>query len=72
MFVVPVYNEANTSSQAIAPVYDQLAGQLARANRVTFAKVSTVQQTQIAQSYNVTKYGPTSLPGEAPRLIKIV
>ncbi|CAO2648835.1 Nn.00g097840.m01.CDS01 [Neocucurbitaria sp. VM-36] len=52
--VVNFYNEGNTSSKAIAPVYDQLASQLARPNRVTFAKVSTVQQAQIAQSYNVT------------------
>ncbi|KAF1943416.1 DUF1000-domain-containing protein [Clathrospora elynae] len=52
--VVNFYNEENTSSKAIAPVYDQLAGQLSRADRVTFAKVSTVQQAQIAQSYNVT------------------
>lgn len=51
-----VYNEENTSSKAIAPVYDQLAGQLSRPGKVTFTKVSTVQQAQIAQSYNVTKY----------------
>jgi len=54
MFVV--YNEGNQSSKAIAPVYDQLAGQLARAGRVSFAKVSVVGQATIAQSYSVTKY----------------
>lgn len=43
------------SSKAIAPIYDQLAGQLSRPNRVSFAKVSVVQQAQIAQSYNITK-----------------
>ncbi|EOA80962.1 Thioredoxin-like protein 1 [Exserohilum turcicum] len=52
--VVNFYNEENTSSKAIAPVYDQLAGQLSRPGKVTFSKVSTVQQAQIAQSYNVT------------------
>ncbi|KNG49037.1 thioredoxin-like protein [Stemphylium lycopersici] len=52
--VVNFYNEENTSSKAIAPVYDQLAGQLSRPGKVTFTKVSTVQQAQIAQSYNVT------------------
>ncbi|KAH9860444.1 hypothetical protein J1614_011775 [Plenodomus biglobosus] len=52
--VINFYNENNTSSTAIAPVYDKLAGQLSRANRVTFAKVSTVTQAQIAQSYNIT------------------
>lgn len=50
-----VYNEENTSSKSIAPVYDQLASQLSRANRVTFAKVSVVGQATIAQSYSVTK-----------------
>lgn len=54
--VLAVYNEENTSSKAIAPVYDQLAGQLTRPGQIAFAKVSTVQQAQIAQSYNVTKY----------------
>ena len=50
-----VYNEENTSSKAIAPVYDQLASQLARPNKLTFSKVSVIAQKQIAQSYNVTK-----------------
>jgi hypothetical protein len=51
---LPVYNEGNTSSKAIAPVYDQLAGQLSRANRVTFARVSIVKYAPIAESYSVT------------------
>jgi hypothetical protein len=51
-----VYNGENASSKAIAPVYDQLSGQLARPDRVTFAKVNVVSQATIAQSYNVTKY----------------
>jgi hypothetical protein len=58
--LIAVYNEENTSSKAVAPVYDQLAGQLSRANRITFAKVSVVAQATIAQSYSVTKYGPQS------------
>ncbi|KAH6024522.1 hypothetical protein HBI69_041090 [Parastagonospora nodorum] len=48
------YNENNTSSKAIAPVYDQLSGQLSRPNRVTFAKISVVTQATIAQSYSIT------------------
>jgi hypothetical protein len=51
-----VYNENNTSSKAIAPVYDQLSGQLSRPNRVTFAKISVVTQATIAQSYSITKF----------------
>jgi hypothetical protein len=52
----PVYNEENQSSKAIAPVYEQLAGQLARPGRVAFARVSVVGQATIAQGYSVTKY----------------
>jgi len=59
----PVYNEGNQSSKAIAPVYEQLAGQLARPGRVAFARVSVVGQATIAQSYSVTKYASLlSLP----------
>jgi hypothetical protein len=53
-FCCAVYNEENTSSKAIAPVYDQLAGQLSRPNRVTFAKVSVKKQAQIGESYSIT------------------
>jgi thioredoxin-like negative regulator of GroEL len=49
-----VYNEENQSSKAIIPVYDQLAQQLSRANKITFAKVSVKKQAQIAESYNIT------------------
>ncbi|KAL1611003.1 Thioredoxin-like protein 1 [Nothophoma quercina] len=52
--VLNFYNEENQSSKAIAPVYDQLAQQLSRPNRVTFAKVSVKKQAQIAESYNIT------------------
>jgi thioredoxin len=40
--------------KAIAPVYEQLASQLSRPNQITFTKVNTDVQTQIAQSYNIT------------------
>lgn len=49
-----VYNEENQSSRAIIPVYDQLAQQLSRANKITFAKVSVKKQAQIAESYNIS------------------
>lgn len=49
-----VYNEDLQSSTAIIPVYDQLAQQLSRANKITFAKVSVKKQAQIAESYNIT------------------
>jgi len=52
--VVFFYNEANTSSKSIAPLYDTLASQIASARRMAFAKVSVVAQATIAQSYNIT------------------
>ncbi|KAJ4411058.1 Thioredoxin-like protein 1 [Didymella pomorum] len=52
--VLNFYNEENQSSKAIIPVYDQLAQQLSRANKITFAKVSVKKQAQIAESYNIT------------------
>ncbi|KAL6716455.1 Thioredoxin-like protein 1 [Lecanora helva] len=41
----------------IAPVYEQLSAQLSRPNKITFAKVNTDQQKEVAQ-----KYGVTALP----------
>ncbi|KAL9079770.1 MAG: hypothetical protein Q9157_001342 [Trypethelium eluteriae] len=40
--------------KSIAPIYEQLSSQLSRPNKVTFTKVDTDKQTQIAQSYNIT------------------
>ncbi|KAJ9626347.1 Thioredoxin-like protein 1 [Taxawa tesnikishii (nom. ined.)] len=40
--------------KAIAPFYEQLSGQLSRPNQITFTKVNTDTQKQIAQTYNIT------------------
>ncbi|TKX25187.1 PITH domain-containing protein 1 [Elsinoe australis] len=40
--------------KAIAPFYEQLSSQLSRPNQITFTKVNTDNQKQIAQSYNIT------------------
>lgn len=40
--------------KAIAPYYEQLSSQLSRPNTITFTKVNTDTQKQIAQSYNIT------------------
>ncbi|PNS17759.1 Thioredoxin-like protein 1 [Sphaceloma murrayae] len=40
--------------KAIAPFYEQLSSQLSRPNQITFTKVNTDNQRQIAQSYNIT------------------
>ncbi|KAL2870179.1 thioredoxin-like protein 1 [Aspergillus lucknowensis] len=39
---------------AIAPVYDQLASQLSRPNRITFTKIDVDKQQDIAKAYAVT------------------
>ena len=38
----------------IAPIYEQLSAQLSRPNKITFAKVNTEQQREVAQQYGVT------------------
>ena len=40
--------------QQIAPIYEQLSAQLSRPNKITFAKVNTEQQREVAQQYGVT------------------
>ncbi|KAF2176713.1 DUF1000-domain-containing protein [Zopfia rhizophila CBS 207.26] len=52
--VVNFYNEWNAACKAIIPVYEQLSGQLSRPNAITFTKINAEQQTQIAQSYNIS------------------
>ena len=49
-----VYAEDNGPSQAVAPVYAQLAAQLSKSKIITFANVNTSQQAQIASQYGVT------------------
>ena len=43
--------------KAIAPIYEQLSHQLSRPNRITFTKINTDQQQQLAQAH-----GATALP----------
>ncbi|KAG9670894.1 DUF1000-domain-containing protein, partial [Aureobasidium melanogenum] len=40
--------------KAIAPFYEQLANSLSRPNHITFTKVNTDNQRDIAQTYNIT------------------
>lgn len=39
--------------KAIAPLYEQLSSQLSRPGKITFVRINTDQQTQIAQSYSI-------------------
>lgn len=38
----------------IAPVYEQLSAQLSRPNKITFSKINTDRQQELAQAYGVT------------------
>lgn len=38
----------------IAPVYEQLARQLSRPNRITFTKINVDHQQELAKVYGVT------------------
>ncbi|KAJ9299605.1 hypothetical protein DTO271G3_2489 [Paecilomyces variotii] len=40
--------------KAIAPMYEQLANQLSRPNRITFTKVNVDEQQEIAKAYGIT------------------
>ncbi|KAK4951677.1 Thioredoxin-like protein 1 [Elasticomyces elasticus] len=52
--VVDFYADWCGPCKQIAPLYEQLSQQLSRPNQITFTKVNTDQQQQIAQSYNIT------------------
>ena len=57
--------------KAIAPIYDQLATQLSRPGKITFTKVDTDAQKEIAQSYNISAI-PTFIIFKVGREIKRV
>jgi thioredoxin len=40
--------------KAIAPIYEQLSAQLSRPNKITFTKINTDNQQELARAYGVT------------------
>lgn len=49
-----VYADWCGPCKQIAPIYEQLSAQLSRPNKITFAKVNTEQQGEVAKQYGVT------------------
>lgn len=52
--VATVYADWCGPCKQIAPLYEQLSAQLSRPNKVTFTKVDTEKQAELAQTYKVT------------------
>ncbi|KAI4160485.1 MAG: hypothetical protein L6R39_000191, partial [Caloplaca ligustica] len=52
--VVDFYADWCGPCRAIAPIYEQLSAQLSRPHKITFAKVDTERQKDVAQTYGVT------------------
>ncbi|KAM7205517.1 PITH domain containing protein [Naviculisporaceae sp. PSN 640] len=52
--VANFYSESNGPSNQLAPIFDQLAGAISRPNSITFVKVNTQTQKDIATAYNIT------------------
>lgn len=55
----------------IAPIYEQLSAQLSRPNKITFAKINTDQQVDLARSYNV-KAMPTFMIFKNARRVEFI
>jgi thiol-disulfide isomerase/thioredoxin len=51
-----VYADWCGPCKQIAPIYEQLSAQLSRPNRITFVKVNTDTQKEIASKYGITAY----------------
>lgn len=49
-----VYSELNGPSNQLAPVYNQLSSAISRPNLITFVKINTQSQKDIATAYNIT------------------
>lgn len=55
----------------IAPIYEQLSAQLSRPNKITFAKINTDQQVDLARSYGV-KAMPTFMIFKNARQVEFI
>ncbi|KAL2040102.1 hypothetical protein N7G274_007005 [Stereocaulon virgatum] len=51
--VTDFYADWCAPCKQIAPIYEQLSAELSRPNHITFAKVNTEQQTEIARKFSV-------------------
>ncbi len=55
----------------IAPIYEQLSAQLSRPNKITFAKINTDEQVDLARSYGV-KAMPTFMIFKNARRVEFI
>lgn len=53
---IVVYADWCGPCKQIAPMYEQLSAQLSRPQKITFAKVNTEEQQEIAGTYSVRAY----------------
>lgn len=51
-----VYADWCGPCQQIAPLYEQFSAKLSRPNKITFVKVDTEKQQELARTYSVTGY----------------
>lgn len=51
-----VYADWCGPCKQIAPIYEQLSAQLSRPQKITFTKVDTEKQQEIAQKYSITAW----------------
>ncbi|KAL8753038.1 MAG: hypothetical protein Q9184_005541 [Pyrenodesmia sp. 2 TL-2023] len=69
--VVDFYADWCGPCKAIAPIYEQLSSQLSRPGKITFAKVDTERQKEVAQAYSVTAL-PTFMVFKSGQVISTV
>ncbi|KAL8821559.1 MAG: hypothetical protein Q9223_000403 [Gallowayella weberi] len=57
--------------KAIAPIYEQLSAQLSRPQKITFTKVDTERQKEVAQAYSITSL-PTFMIFKDQRVVSTI
>lgn len=69
--VADFYADWCAPCRQVAPVYEQLSAQLSRPNKITFAKINTDEQVDLARSYGV-KVMPTFMIFQNARQVEFI